>query len=144
MKKKSGSYLCRVVFALSLLAAYLMVPQAVFGQHAALSAVFFVTFAYTMACVAYSARENMKNAAGKSTLSVIASAVGLAALTACGTAACGSIGIGIFSLAIPIAAVHFFVEYGAYIVAASIIAQLFSLWKMNCLSFKMAAKIVSS
>ena len=132
------------MFLVSLVLAYLIVPQAVFGRYAVLSAIFFLTFAYTMACVAYAARENAENAAGKSALSVIASAAGLAALTACGAAVCGSIGIGIFSLALPIAAMHFFAEYGAYLVTACIIAQLFSLWKMGCLSKKAALAIASS
>ncbi|MFA6214773.1 MAG: hypothetical protein WC717_05880 [Candidatus Micrarchaeia archaeon] len=144
-KKAEGrGHACRLVFLLSLAVAYLIVPQAVFGQHAALSAMFLLTFAYTMACVAYAARQNMRNASGKGALSVAASAVGLAALSACGAAACGSIGIGIFSLAMPIAAVHFFAQYGAYLVAASILAQLFSLWKMGCLSKKAAAAVASS
>jgi hypothetical protein len=143
-KNKGDGFACRLVFLLSLLIAYLMVPQAVLGQYAALSMLFFLTFAYTMACVAYAARENARNASGKSTLSVIASAVGLAALSACGASACGTVGIGIFSLALPIAAAHFFAEYGAYVVAASIAAQAFSLWKMGCLSAKAVDKIASS
>lgn len=139
-----GGWLCRAAFALSLLVAYFIVPQQVFSQYAALAAAFLLSFAYTMACVAYIARERAKLAAGKGALPVIASAVGLAALSACGAAACGSVGIGIFSLAVPIAASHFFAEYGAYVVLASIAAQLFSLWKMNCLTWKAARKIASS
>ena len=144
MVKKKSSYICRLAFLVSLALAYAIVPQAVFEQYPALSAAFLLTFAYTMACVANAARENARNAAGKSALSVLASAAGLAALTACGAAVCGSIGIGIFSLALPIAAVHFFAEYGAYIVAASMAAQLLALWRMGCLSSKSAAKIASS
>lgn len=143
-KEKGGNgYACRLVFFISLAFAYLIVPQAVFGQYAALSIIFFLTFAYTMACVAHTARENAKNAAGKGAVSVLASAAGLAALDACGAAACGSIGVGIFSLALSIAVVHFFAQYGAYLVAACIAAQLFSLWKMGCLNAKAALKIAS-
>jgi hypothetical protein len=141
-RKESG--LCKAVFALSLLVAYAIVPQQVFSQYAVLAAAFLLSFAYTMACVAYIARERAKVAAGRGALPVIASAVGLAALSACGAAACGSIGIGIFSLALPIAAVHFFAQYGAYVVLASIAAQLLSLWGMNCLTLRAAGKIASS
>jgi hypothetical protein len=137
-------WLCRAVFILSLLVAYAIVPQHVFEQYTALAAAFLLSFAYTLACVAYIARERAKLAAGKGTLPVVASVVGLAALSACGAAACGSVGIGIFSLAVPLAAAHFFAEYGAYVVLASIAAQLLSLWKMNCLTARAAKKIASS
>jgi len=143
--KKSASYLCRAVFAASLVFGYLLVPKTVIDQHFFLSVVFFLTFAYTLACVTYAAKENMKRAKGSSAISVAASAIGLAALSACSLSlACGTIGIGIFSIALPIAAVHFFAEYGAYVVAASILVQRFSLWKMGCLSTKAAMKIASS
>ena len=142
--KKSVSYTCRAVFALSIVFGYLLVPKAVIDQYFFLSAVFFLTFAYTLACVAYAAKENIRRAKGNGALSVVASAVGLAALSACSLSlACGTIGIGIFSLALPIAAVHFFAQYGAYVVSASILVQLFSLWKMGCLSPKAALKIAS-
>ena len=143
--KKSGSYLCRAVFAVSLVFGYLLVPKVVIDQQFFLSVIFFLTFAYTMACVTYAAKENMKHAKGTGALSVAASAIGLAALSACGLSlACGTMGIGIFSLALPIAAVHFFAQYGAYVVSASILVQLFSLWKMGCLKPKAALEIVSS
>ena len=144
-KKGSGGYLCKAVFAVSLLFGYALVPKAVIGQYFFLSVIFFLTFAYTLSCVAYSARENMKRAKGTGALSVLASAIGLAALSACGlSVACGTIGIGIFSIALPIAAVHFFAQYGAYVVSASILVQLFSLWKMGCLTAKAALKVASS
>jgi hypothetical protein len=144
-KKMSGGYLCRAVFAVSLVFGYALVPKTVIDQYFFLSAVFFLTFAYTLACVTYAVRENAKRAKGGSALSVIASAIGLAALSACGLSlACGTIGIGIFSIALPIAAVHFFAQYGSYVVSASILAQLFSLWRMGCLSPKAASRIASS
>ena len=143
--KKSGGYICRAVFAVSLAFGYLLVPKAVIDQQFFLSAIFFLTFAYTLSCVTYAAKENIKRAKGTGALSVAASAIGLAALSACGLSlACGTIGIGIFSLALPIAAVHFFSQYGTHVVAASILAQLFSLWKMGCLSAKAAKKIAEN
>jgi hypothetical protein len=143
--KKERSYICRAVFAVSLAFGYLLVPHAVIDQYFFLSVVFFLTFAYTLACVAYAAKENIKHAKGTGAISIAASAVGLAALSACGLSlACGTIGIGIFSLALPIAAVHFFAEYGVYVVAASILAQLLSLWRMGCLNVKAASKIAGS
>ena len=144
-KKRAVSYICRAVFALSLIFGYLLVPHAVIDQYFFLSAAFFLTFAYTLACVTYAARENAKRAKGTGTLSVVASAIGLAALSACSLSlACGTIGFGIFSLALPIAAVHFFAQYGAYVVLASMMAQLFSLWKMGCLSAKAVKKIAEN
>ena len=143
--KKEGGCACRAVFAVSLIFGYWLVPKAVIDQHFFLSIAFFLTFAYTLACVTYAAKENIKRAKGTGTLSVVASAVGLAALSACSLSlACGTIGIGIFSLALPIAAVHFFAQYGAYVVSASILVQLFSLWKMGCLAPKAALKIASN
>ena len=145
MKKKTGSHICKAVFAVSLVFGYLLVPKLVIDQYFFLSVAFFLTFAYTLTCVAYAAKENIRHAKGTGILSVIASAVGLAALSACGLSlACGTIGIGIFSLALPIAAVQFFAQYGAYVVAASILVQLFSLWSMGCLTIKAALKIASS
>lgn len=65
-------WLCRAVFILSLLVAYAIVPQHVFEQYTALAAAFLLSFAYTLACVAYIARERAKLAAGKGTLPVVA------------------------------------------------------------------------
>ena len=145
MKREAGSYICRAVFAVSLAFGYLLVPKAVIDQYFFLSVIFFTTFAYTLACVAYAAKENIKHAGGTGTLSVLASAIGLAALSACSlSVACGTIGFGIFSIALPIAAVNFFAQYGACVVSASILVQLFSLWKMGCLKSKAALKIASS
>jgi len=144
-KKNTGGYICRMVFAVSLAFGYLLVPKEVIGQYFFLSVAFFLTFAYTLACVTYAAKENIRRMKGTGALSVIASAVGLAALSACGLSlACGTIGIGIFSLVLPIAAVHFFAQYGAYVVSASILIQLFSVWKMGCLKIKAALKIASN
>ncbi|MFA5930395.1 MAG: hypothetical protein WC861_05935 [Candidatus Micrarchaeia archaeon] len=95
--------------------------------------------------MAYAAKENMEHAKGAGALSVAASAIGLAALSACSLSlACGTIGFGIFSLALPIAAVHFFAQYGAYVVAASMLVQLLSLWKMGCLTAAAAKKIAEN
>jgi hypothetical protein len=135
---------CKLVFALALALGFLLVPKSVLEQHFVLSVIFFFTFALTLACVAYAAKENAKHAKGTGTLSVAASAIGLVALSACGAVACGTIGIGIFSLALPIATVHFFAQYGVYLVAASIVVQVFSLWKMRCLSCKAMKKIAAN
>ncbi|MFA6328953.1 MAG: hypothetical protein WCY41_05910 [Candidatus Micrarchaeia archaeon] len=144
MKKKSASYACRAVFAISLIFGYLLVPKAVVDRYFIVSIAFFLVFAYTMSCVAYAAKENIRRAKRAGALSVVASAVGLAALSACSLSlACGTIGIGIFSLAIPIAAMQFFAQYGVYVVLASMLAQLFALWKMGCLTSKAARKIAS-
>ena len=144
-KKNAGGFLCRAVFAVSLAWGCLLVPKDVTGPYFFLSAAFFLTLAYTLACITYAAKENIRRAKGSGTLSILASAIGLAALSACGLPlACGAVGIGMISVSLSIAVMHFFAVYGAYVVSASILVQLFALWKMGCLSAKAVMKIAAS
>jgi hypothetical protein len=137
--------ICKIVFFISIFAAYALVPHKVFGAHFLLSIAFALAFALTMACVAYSMRENLKKERSAGLFSLVASAVGFAALQACGlTLACGTAGLGIILLILPAALVGYLSQYGIYIVMASIVLQLASLYAMGCLRLKTLAKIAES
>ena len=136
---------CKMAFCISLAAVYALVPQNVFGAHFLLSLAFALTFALTMACIAYSMRENLEKKRSVGFLSLVASAMGLVALEACGlTLACGTAGLGIMLLMLPAAMAGYLSLYGQYVVMASIALQLASLYAMGCLRLKTIAKIAGS
>lgn len=149
-KKSSGGiaglaarHACKLTFALALLFGFFLVPKGVLEGYRALAIAFLYMFALTMACVAFSVRENISHAKGTGALSAAASALGFAALSACGSAACSTVGIGIFSLAVPIAGMHFLAQYGPAIVLSSIAVQALALHRMGCLRLRTLEKIAS-
>ena len=132
------SHYCKIVFAVVFALSYFLVPQKVFYRWYILLGVAFMTmFALTITCIVRNIKERvmLKRTSGGSIISIIAVAVGFAALEVCGVGApvCGAtIGLGIFSALLPGMTLGFFEKYGVYIVVVTIALQAISLYFMNC------------
>ena len=132
------SHYCKIVFAISLLVSYFLVPGKIFyGWYTLLGISFMIIFALVIMCIVRNVKEKVvlaKTYEG-SIVSIIAIAIGLAALEVCGVGApvcTATIGIGVFSALLPGVALGFFEKYGTYIVVGTIILQAISLYFMNC------------
>lgn len=139
LRKTLASHYCQIVFVLALIAGYLLVPRTVFLDRYAtgLVAVFLFSFALSLMCLVRVVKERIVQAKTykSSLIGIVATAVGMTALQACGIGApvCGaSIGGGILGMIFPAFAVSFLRSYAPYILGFSIIMQLASLRFMNC------------
>lgn len=132
------SQYCKIVFAVVLLLSYFLVPKRIFyGWYTLVGALFMAMFALTITCIVKNIKEKalLARTSGGSILSIIAIAVGLAALEVCGVGApvCGAtIGLGVLSAVFPSVAFGFFERYSLYIISGTIILQVVSLYFMNC------------
>jgi hypothetical protein len=118
---------------------YFLIPKAVFADQYAvgLSALFLFSFALTITCLIRNIKERVAQAQiyKSSLIGIIATAIGISALQACGIGApiCGaSIGTGIISMLFPGFLFTYLHVYGVPIIVVSIISQLISLYFMNC------------
>ncbi len=140
------SYYCVLIFTIAFIASYFLVPEKIFyGWYTILGISFMTVFALVIMCIVRNIKEKVVLAKtyGGSIVSIIAVAIGLAALEVCGVGApvCGAtIGIGIFSALLPSVALGFFEKYGTYIVVFTVILQVISLYFMNCFK-KMGAEV---
>ena len=129
---------CKVVFVASFIIGYYLIPkQFFFRQYALVGLLFMLSFAFTTTCLIRNLKERVLLAKTYKTslISIIATVIGLVAFQACGIGApvCGaSLGVGIVSLIFPRFAFSFVTTYSLYLVVFSIIAQLLSLYFMNC------------
>lgn len=129
---------CKVVFILAFVGGYYLIPRRLFfRQYTLVSLLFMASFALTTSCLIRNLKERVLLARTyKSSLaSILAVAVGLFALQACGIGApvCGaSIGLGIVSLIFPHIVTSFISSYSLYLIAFSILIQIVSLYFMNC------------
>ena len=146
--KTLESHYCKIVFAAVFALSYFLVPQKIFYRwYTLLGIAFMAMFALTITCIVRNIKERvmLKRTSGGSILSMIAVAVGFAALEVCGVGApvCGAtIGLGIFSTLLPGVTLGFFEKYGVYIVITTIALQMISLYFMNCFKeFESQSKI---
>lgn len=129
---------CKIVFLVSLIVGYLLIPKDVlFGQYAIIAITFIIIISLTITCVTRTIKEQIKASInlGNSIVGVLASIVGITALQVCGLGipACGaSVGAGFVSLIFPGFVFNFLREYSVFILTFSIFAQIYSLYKMNC------------
>ena len=133
---KSGY--CQLTFVLFLAAGYFLTPKLILnGWQFFLAALFIFLFALVLTCLVRNVKEKaiLARKYKSSLIGIIAAALGLAALQACGFGApvCGaSIGVGIMSAVFPGVFVNFFSAYSVYIIIFSIIFQFLALYFMNC------------
>lgn len=140
-----SAHACKLSFLFALAAGYALLPSGVWSEHTGLAVFFMATFALTLASVAYSFREKMAHAKNKGIVSLAASAIGLAALSACSApVACGAASAGVLSIIFPSVLLGFFSQWGPDVVALSIFAQLIALAWMNSLSLRSIARLASS
>jgi len=129
---------CEIVFIISLIGAYLLVPKRIFyGLYTILGIVYMVVFALTLTCIIRNIKEKVLLAKTykNSIIGILASALGIAALQVCGIGApvCGTtIGASILSVIFPSFFLSFLSNYAVLIVLGSIVIQVTGLYFMNC------------
>ncbi len=128
---------CKLIFALALLAALLLIPREAFvGIFLPMAVLFMLAFAANLTCIVRNIKEKIlvERSYGASVVSIIASLLGAGALHICSAAAStcgGAIALWIISLIIP--GVAFFIEENSIIIIAVALAiQLVSLYFLKC------------
>ena len=141
------SHYCQLVFGASLVLGYFVVPKKIFyGYDTILGILFILSFALVMTCLVRQTKERVKAARTYSgaIIGIIATAIGLTALEACGVGApvCGAmVGVGVLSVILPMSAVDIIGRYAVPILIGSIVIQLIALYFMNC--FKRTLGIIN-
>ncbi len=133
------SHYCQFVFGASLILGYFIVPKKIFYgfYDTALGIIFITVFALVITCLVRQTKERIKLAKTYSgaVIGIIATAIGLTALEACGIGApvCGAmVGMGFLSVILPISTIDIVSQYAIPILIGSILIQLLSLYFMNC------------
>ena len=138
LQKVLKSKVCILVFILSLIGSYFLIPKTAFyGRTIVISILFMITLATTITCIVRNIKEKiiLARTYESSIISIIATAVGLASLQVCGVGApvCGAaVGVGILSSIFPYTTVSLISEHAELILIISILLQLISLYFMNC------------
>ena len=134
---------CKVVFIVSLILSYFILPKNLHGFWWNLIViVFMILFALNMTCLVRNIKERVKaaKATTNSIIGIIASSIGIIALQVCSSSGyfCSAgILMSLFSSILPHFLLTFLQRYSLYIIILSILFQLFSLRNMNC--FKKAS-----
>ncbi len=138
---------CKVVFLLTLLAIYLLMPREFFvGATLPIALLFLLLTAVVLTCIVRTIKERVILArnAGAGLLAIIAMAFGLAALQVCGVGApvCGAtIGVALLSLFLPGASMTLLHHSAWIILSASILLQVAALYFMNCFKEERARQV---
>ena len=139
------SHYCQFVFVASSILGYFVVPKKIFyGYDTILGILFILSFALVMTCLVRQTKERVKIARTYSgaIIGIIATAIGLTALEACGIGApvCGAmVGVGILSVILPVSAVDIIGRYAVLILIGSVTIQLIALYFMNCFKKTLSA-----
>ena len=129
---------CKIVFLLSLILSYFLVPKHLVGFWWNLIVIVFIlVFSINMTCMVRNIKERIKVArtTTHSVINLIASGLGIMALQVCGTSGyfcSASILMGMFSSVLPNILLDFLKEYSLYIILVTILFQLISLRNMKC------------
>ncbi len=139
IRKVWESHYCKIVFFISIIISYLLIPQAMFHNwyDILLSILFMILFSATITCVIRNIKErvSMAKTSTESLISVIAVAIGIASMQVCLASApvCGAaVGFGLLAMVLPTFALKFLSEYGTVLLIFSIIIQGISLYYMDC------------
>jgi len=129
---------CKLVFLLSLILSYFLIPKHLVGFWWNLIVIIFMLlFSLNMTCMVRNIKERIKEAktTTNSVIGLIASGLGIMALQVCGTSGylCStSILMGVFSSILPHFMLNFLEEYALYIILATILFLIISLRNMKC------------
>jgi len=132
---------CKLVFVIAWVTAFKIVPEGLLKTpHLGLTIFFSTTFAFSIACMVRSIKEKAVTAqkVGGSVVGIITSTLGISALQVCGLSnpMCGaSVGLGFLSTLFPSVMFHYGMEISLFAIILGIFFQLFSLYKMHCLSW---------
>ena len=129
---------CVIIFAMAFIISYFLVPEKIFYEwYTLLGIAFMIAFSLSLTCIVRNVKERimLTKTYESSVASIIATAVGLTALQACGIGApvCGSmVGLGFLSIFFPTVFNNFLYDYGLYVVLFSISIQFIALYFMKC------------
>ncbi len=129
---------CFIVFILSLVGFYFLIPEKMFyGWYALLAYLFILSTALTITCIFRNTKERivLNRRGGKSWGAVILSVFGILATQVCGIGApmCGAaLGGSIGLTFLPSIAQSFFEDYAVYIIIIAILGQMYSLYLLKC------------
>jgi hypothetical protein len=129
---------CLISFTLGLILGYLIVPHRIFtGFYTFLGVIYILMFAIVLMCIVRTIKDRITNEkqTGATTLSVIASLLGIGALQACGIGApvCGAtVGVGILSVFFPQSAFAVLEKYAVHVIILSLILQIVAIFYMGC------------
>ncbi len=135
------SHYCQIVFVLSLLISYFLVPKTVFyGFGYLLAGLFMLAFSMSLTCIIRNIKEKVKASMmyKESIAHLILIILGLSALQVCGVGApvCGAtVGLGILSIFLPSFVISFLSSFSSVIIILSALLQLFILYYMKCFTF---------
>lgn len=130
---------CRIVFVLSFIGAYYLIPENVFHSNNRLVAIIFMlVFALTITCIVRNTKEKIKTAKTykSSILGILATVLGVSALQVCGMSSMCVVGVGagVLSVLLPSFMMTFLENFGLQLLYFSIFIQLISLYYMKCFS----------
>jgi len=130
---------CLVVFILTFLASFFLIPWHVFiSVYFPLAIAFMISFSMTLTCIIRIVKERINNARSYSSsiIGLIASVVGLSTLQVCGVGApfCGAtLGMAVVSIFFPNVALNIMDSYAIFFIIFSIVIQIIALYFMKCL-----------
>lgn len=129
---------CKIVFLISLILGYFLVPKDLWeSSYIYLAIPFVFLFALTMACTVRNIKEKVrsKQLKGGSLISIVANILGISVLQICGIGVpmCGvSIGMSILTLFLPSTLLMSLAQYGVWMLSVIIFLQLVSLYFSGC------------
>jgi len=136
--KIMGSIYCKIVFILSFIISYFLLPENIFvGIHKYIALAFMFTFSFSIACIVRNIKEKvvLAHTYKTSVVSLILSILGFSAFQVCGINAgmcTATVGMGVVSTIFPGFFVLFLEDYGHLIIWLSVIAQIIGLYFMKC------------
>ena len=132
------SHYCKIIFIIIFFLSYFLIPKKLFHSWWILVAILFMfLFSLVITCIVRNVKEKviLAKTYKSSLIGVLATAIGLSALQVCGVGApvCGAtIGAGFLSALFPGIFMRFLDNFAIYILIASILLQIISLYFMNC------------
>lgn len=136
---------CKLVFILSIILGYFLLPRHIwYSSYIFLAIPFVLLFAFTMACTVRNIKEKVKSKKQNkgSVIGIIASILGISVLQVCGIGVpmCGvSIGMSLLSIFLPSSLLMSLSPFGGWILGIIIIIQIVSLYFLGC--FKTEKKV---
>jgi len=145
MKKKERyfscvltSKLCKIIFILSLIVSFFLVPIELFKtDYAVIVVLFMIFFSLTVTCIFRNIREEivvLRNT-HHHLLGIVAAVLGISAMQVCGIAThmcVGGVGLGIISALYPVVFVNLLTKYAVSVIVGSIVLQGIALHFMGC------------
>lgn len=140
--KVMRSFYCKIVFVLSFIVSFYLLPENVFdGVHKYIAIAFMFSFSFSLACIIRNIKERvvLAHTYKTSVVSLILSVLGFSAFQVCGINAgmcTATVGMGVVGTIFPGFFVGFLEDYGHLIIWLAVIFQLVGLYFMRCFNRK--------